>query len=394
MALHPVAIPAERVAAMVDRCPLCEQDLPRDLRVDDLEAKLRERERSATATAEKRLRVQFDEEMATRIEATKRELTAQAAEKEKAARTEAKALAEASLRQEVTNATQARAQAIREKEDALEANKRLKEEQQMHISRAVQTALQEQREILDRQKIAEFQKTQAQEFEKHQKLQEQVQALQRQLEQKRSGDLGEGAEIDLYEALRENFEDDRITRIKKGEPGADIRHEVVYNGAICGSILYDSKNHGAWRGSFVDKLRSDQLADKADHAVLASNTFPSGSKQLVVLDGVVVCSPARVVEVVRIFREHIIQTYRLRLSAEKRGQKTAALYEFISSERCAQLLQRYESTMDDMLELDVKENAIHQSTWKRRGQLIRDAQKVHGTFRAEVDAILGCGETG
>ncbi|MGR4864202.1 hypothetical protein [Caulobacter sp. LARHSG274] len=37
-----------------------------------------------------------------------------------------------------------------------------------------------------------------------------------------------------------------------------IRHIVMHNGRECGKIIYDSKNHNAWRNEFVTKLKADQ----------------------------------------------------------------------------------------------------------------------------------------
>jgi hypothetical protein len=323
-------------------------------------------------------------DQATKIEAVKKQAAADAAARETVIRAEEKSLAEVGLQAEIAKAKEEKAKAVQEKDSAVEAANKLKAEQEERTKQG----LQQQREALEKEKLTAVHQIQAQEFEKTQKLQKQLEVLKRQLEEKTAGELGEGAEIDLYEALRESFEGDRITRIRKGQPGADIRHEVVHNRQVCGSILYDSKNHAAWRGSFVDKLKADQLADEADHAVLTTSSFPSGARQLCVQDGVLVCNPARVVELVRIIRDHIIESYRLRLSAQERDTKTEALYKFINSDRCQQLMNRYESIAEDLLSLDVIEVKAHQATWKKRGQLIRDSQKVHGDFRAEIDRIV------
>lgn len=381
-------LPIEHVHGDKERCPLCDQVLPHDLSAEELQTRLRDKEREAAGMAEKRLRAQLEVDQAAKIEAVKKQAAADAAAREKVVRAEAKSQAETALQAGIAKANEEKAKAIQEKDSAVEAANKLKAEEEERTKRAIQGALQQQREALEKENTTALHRIQAQEFEKTQKLQTQLEVLKRQLEQKTAGELGEGAEIDLYEALRENFEGDRITRIKKGQPGADIRHEVVHNGQVCGSIIYDSKNHGAWRGSFVEKLKADQLADEADHAVLATSAFPSGARQLCVQDGVLVCNPARVVELIRIIRDHIIDTYRLRLSAHERGTKTEALYKFINSDRCQQLMNRYESIADDLLNLDVSEVKVHEATWKKRGQLIRDSQKVHGDFRAEVDRIV------
>jgi len=377
-----------QVRTSEERCPLCDQALPHDLSADELHARLRKKEQDAAKAQERLLRAQFLQEISAKVEETKRQAAADAAKREKEIRAEAKTQTLATAKADIAKAEQAKVKALQEKQVAEEQVKNLKAKQEKETKLQVQKALQGQREALEAEKTTAIQKAKAQEFEKNQRLQKQVEVLKRQLEQKTAEDLGEGAEVDLYEALRENFDSDKISRIKKGQPGADVLHKVCHNGQVCGSIVYDSKNHTAWRNSFVEKLRADQLAAKADHAVLTTSAFPTGARQLHVQDDVIVINPARAIELVRIVREHIIQTYRLRLSGQEKNRKTEALYEFINSDRCRQLLTRYESITEELLEIDVKEVNVHNAVWKKRGQLLRDSQKVHGDYRAEIDRII------
>ncbi len=373
-----------------ERCPLCNQTLPHDLTAAELQAKLREHEQKAAQVQEQRLRNQFAQEMTSKVEETKRQSAAEAAEREKVIRLEVKQQTTAEMNEELSKAKQATAKAQREKTAAEERIKRLKDEQEAQIKARTTKALAEQREALDKEKSDAIAKAKADEFGKNQKLQRQVELLKRQLEEKTADSLGEGAEVDLYEALRENFDDDgdKITRIKKGQPGADIRHEVRHNGQLYGLIVYDSKNHAKWRNSFVTKLKTDQLAAHADHAVLTTAEFPSGARQFAVREGVVVLNPARAVEVVRLLREHIIQTYRLRLSAKEKNSKTEALYKFINSDRCRQLFNRSELINEQLLEIDAKEVTTHNLVWKKRGQLLKEAQKTHADYRSAIDHII------
>ena len=83
------------------------------------------------------------------------------------------------------------------------------------------------------------------------KLQSELQDMQRKLEGKSANELGEGSEIDLFEQLRDAFQGDRIQRVPKGVNGADVIHEVVHNGRVCGKIIYDAKNRDAWQNGFA-----------------------------------------------------------------------------------------------------------------------------------------------
>lgn len=373
-------------------CPLCEQPLPHDLNVDDLQAKLKQKEQHAARELEKRLKAEHVKDVAAQVGQAKKDAQAEAAKREKEIRDEATTQATKALKADVDKAQEAKTKAESEKQAAQAQVKLLKESQAQETATAIQKALADQREALEKDKTNAIHKAQAEEFKKNQRLEKQVNQLKRQLEQKTAEALGEGAEVDLYEALRENFDGDKIDRIKKGQPGADIIHEVRYKGQVCGSIIYDSKNHGVWRESFVEKLKIDQLAAQADHAVLTTSAFPSGAHQITVKDDIIVLNPARAVEVVRMVREHIIQTYRLRLSSEQREEKTEALYEFINSDRCRQLMVRYQKITDDLLEIDVSEKTTHDRIWKKRGQLLRDAQKVHSDYWTEIDQIINGGQ--
>lgn len=267
-------------------------------------------------------------------------------------------------------------------------------EQQLQAAKTDQEALLNQR-LLEQREALEQAKTEAVNVEKKKafddklKLEGKVQELQRQIQQKTAEELGEGAEVNLYEALKAEFPSDKIDRVEKGTPGADIIHTVINNGIICGIIVYDSKNRNQWRNEYVEKLRQDQLAARADHAVLSTHVFPAGTRQLHVKDSVILVNPARAVVLAQVLRKQVIQCHGLRLSNEARNEKTECLYNFIMSERCSQLLEQIDTLTDDMLELEVKEVRAHEATWKRRGELIRLVQRANSDFTNQIDLITG-----
>jgi hypothetical protein len=245
------------------------------------------------------------------------------------------------------------------------------------------------REILEKAKDDAINAEKAKVFDENQKLSNKVSELQRALEKKTNEELGEGAEINLYEALRKEFLDDRIDRVAKGAPGADIFHVVMLHGKECGTIIYDSKNHKVFRNEHVTKLLEDQLAAKAEHAILSTHKFPAGTCQLHMQDGVLLANPARVVPVVTLIRRHLLQAHTLRLSSAERESKTAALYGFITSERCTQIFSRVEAGAEEFLEQQAKEIKWHENTWKKQGEAIRAIQKANAELSHEINCIIG-----
>jgi hypothetical protein len=254
---------------------------------------------------------------------------------------------------------------------------------------AVEASLKAQREVLDKAKDDAVNAEKARSFEETQKLTEKLADVQRALENKTAEELGEGAEIDLYETLKKEFPDDDIHRIPKGTPGADIHHVVMLSGKKCGTILYDSKNHQQFRHEHVTKLRNDQLAAEAEHAILSTRKFPQGTRQLHVQDGVLLANPARVVSIVTILRQHLVQLYTQRVSNIERDAKTAELYEFIVSERCSSLLSRIDERAEDLVDLQKKEIRWHENNWKKEGEAVRGIQKAKADLEKQVYLIIG-----
>jgi len=226
------------------------------------------------------------------------------------------------------------------------------------------------------------------------RLQAKVQELQRQLDKKTADELGEGAQVDLFETLRSAFPDDRIMQVKAGEEGGDLIQTVVYNEQPCGTIIYDSKNRKRWFNDYATKLRRDQLAAEADHAILTTQKFPEGAQQLHIQDGVIVTNPARVVVLAQILREDLIRNHGLRISTQARDEKKGRLYAFITSEKCHQLFDQINTQADDILDIDVNEQNAHKRVWERRGTLVKSIQRAHGELWGEIERVIGTGPDG
>lgn len=302
-----------------------------------------------------------------------------------AAREEGRKAGDAEVRSQLNTANQEKNAAVMAKAAAEQQLQAMRENQE----KAVRDAIMETRAALEKSHRAALNAEQAKHFEDKQKFQNTVDDLKRQLENKTALELGEGAEVDLFEALKEAFPDDDITRIKRGVAGADIRHMVRHNGKECGLILYDSKNHKAWRNDFVTKLRDDQIADKADHAILSTIAFPQGTRQLHVQDNVIVVNPARVVVIAEVVRRYVLQAYSLNLSNRDREQKSLELYGFIMSERFGAQMTKLRATTDSLTELEAREQVAHRLVWQKRGQLIGSVAKAEADIRSEIDRIIG-----
>ncbi len=388
---HVATSTEDRSSTDGERCPWCGQSITHEKFVE-IRDRIAAKERERSAEVERRLKAEVAREKTeaearakTEVEKIRKDAAAAVEKGKREASAKLQAAAEAGRKVAET--------AMKPKLAEAEKGKLLAQQQLDTFRKSQQTAmkqrLQEQRSALEKDKTDAVNAERSKHFQEKLKLEEKLGLLQRQLQRKTADELGEGAEVDLFEALKRKFPEDDIKRVGKGNEGADIIHRVFDSGRACGCIVYDSKNRNAWRNEYVAKLRKDQLGAKADHAILTTQAFPAGARQLHLQDGVIVLNPARTLVLVEMLRKHITQTHALRLSTEGQADKMARLYEFITSERCAQLLEQIETQADNMLDLDVSEKKTHDATWKRRGELIRSVQRAHGDLLSEVDRITG-----
>ena len=356
-----------------DRCPMCEQPIGQDI----------------ARRIEKRQQEQYEAALAK----AKAEAEAATQQKIATARAEIERAAQAAALAKLADIQARLAQEQQARTAAAEQIAALKAEQQAAVEKRVAETLesaQKQKEDLQREKEQAVLTANA----KVLKLQSELADMQRKLEGKTANELGEGSEIDLFEQLRIAFESDRIQRVPKGVNGADVIHEVIHNGKVCGKIVYDAKNRNAWQNEFASKLKADKLVQGADFAILSSNKFPKDKAHVHNQDGVIVANPARVVALVEILREQLVRMLELRVSNEARGSKMDELYSFVTSEHCRQLIEQVQAQAGKMIELDTKEQEAHRRLWDARKKLINSVQKARSDLSFEIDRIIGTAGNG
>lgn len=360
------------MTGVTEQCPWCGHAISR-AKFEEIQARIREDERKKLEAAKTALRQELEEKHRQALAAEKR--TAAQRAQEEAAKKIAVITAERDLNAKRVKELSAREAEVK-KQAQEDANSRLQKE----------TA--RQRQLLEKDRDQSLLKQRAEFNRERDGYQKKMKEMERQLQRRTANEMGDGAEIDLFEMLRDAFAMDKITRVTKGQNGADILHEVFYKGQVCGRIVIDSKNRQAWQNGFVTKLRADQIAAKADHAILSTTVFPSGQKELFVQNGVIGVSPARVVHIVELLRTAIIRMHMLGLSVKERAGKMTELYTLITSADYAQQFGELGRLADGLSELDVEEAKEHQRVWKNRGTAVTRLKNILRQIDTEVSAIL------
>ena len=422
------------VHPLTETCPTCDQPVPNE-KAKEIRARAAEMEQRLSDAVEARAaqklaadRAQIEQAAHAKVEQAEREKAeaitnekTETAAKIEAAKAEGQKLAEAGFTSRLATAekaksdaeiakTDAEATAARKIAAAEQAAKTRHEEAQKQIEAAntekdealakvqeveaerdvaIEARVGEVRDAMEREKAEALAAVNSAHDANMQKALAELEAAKRKLEQRRADELGEGAHVQLLDALKAEFPEDNIRRIPPGVSGADVLHTVMRNGVECGSILYESKNSMQWRDDYVTKLIRDQTAAHADHAVLATLKFPKETAQIENRDGVIVVNPARAVAIAQILRKHLLHVHALRLSKSQRQEKMAELYDFMTSERYALLIGRLDTESDALLELQETDKKYHDKHWAKEGLLIRSIQKVKAEVDTAVELIIG-----
>jgi hypothetical protein len=244
----------------------------------------------------------------------------------------------------------------------------------------------EVRQILQKDRDAALLKKEAEFARERDALQKKISDMSRRV-RGAGGEVAEGGELDLYDALRDAFPEDQVSRTK-GKAGGNLIHDVRYKGKSAGKILIDCRPRAAWQHAFVTKLRQDQSEVGAEQAILATPIFPSGKKELFVDSGVIVVAPARVPAMVDVLRKALIAMCVAKMSDAERTDKLSRLFKFMTSAAFKRKLAEASDLASEALQIDVDEKRAHDNVWKKRGTVLSRIKHVLREIDTDVSAIV------
>jgi hypothetical protein len=218
------------------------------------------------------------------------------------------------------------------------------------------------------------------------KVQEQNAELSRRVERLSAGDRGEFNEEEILAQLSRAFPDDDIKRTRRGQRGADIFQHVRVrtDGDLieAGLIIYECKDTLHWNNSFISQMKAQAKQHGTPYAILVSRCFPRGSKNLAVINDIVVVEPARSVALAEVMRRMVIETYRSGVVTGSRVEKTAELFRFVSSTEFRQKFDSLSEANDSLQASLSRERQSHQRVWTERERFYH----VIGESVIEIDA--------
>ena len=210
-------------------------------------------------------------------------------------------------------------------------------------------------------------------------MQKQIEELKRKSEQGSQQLQGEVQELQLEALLRGSFPHDTVTPVPKGEFGGDAVQQVTTPfGQQCGKILWESKRTRNWSDGWLQKLRDDQRAAKADAAILVSQALPKSIDVFGQIDGVWITTPKCAVAVAMAIRHALIEVAMARKSGEGQQTKMEAMYHYLTGPRFRHRVEAIVEKFQDMQADLEKERKAMQKSWAKREQQIQVIVQAHG----------------
>ena len=216
------------------------------------------------------------------------------------------------------NKTKAEVERLKREKDELRDQVVLEKEQEYSIK------LTEERNKIKKQ-ADENSAMKIKELEKQLEVQINLAAeMKRKAEQGSMQLQGEIQELAIEEILKSLFQFDLISEVGKGVKGADVIHTVRNKtGVDCGIILYESKRTKAFSNEWINKLKTDAVASKADISIIVTEALPEGIDNIGQKDGVWICTFNNFKSLVLVLRESLIKINEAYSSQTNKRRKDA-----------------------------------------------------------------------
>ena len=209
---------------------------------------------------------------------------------------------------------------------------------------------------------------------------------------------GEASELAIENTLREMFPRDDVTEVKKGQHGADCVLFVKNNaGRPVGKILFESKNAKNFSADWVSKLKQDAVAMGAQSAVLVTTALPADKDKAHMREGVWLCGFHEYSILTQALRQSLMDVARATASEEAREGKAQAMYDFLTSQEFAHIVEETISPIFRMhTQLETEKRVITRQ-WKERATLINSSisgtenlyMKIQGIAQVNLPAVQG-----
>lgn len=201
---------------------------------------------------------------------------------------------------------------------------------------------------------------------------------------------GEIQELAIEEILKSLFPFDLISEVGKGVRGADAIHTVRNHiGVDCGTILYESKRTKAFSNEWINKLKVDAVAAKADICIIVTEAMPEGMDKIGQKDGIWICTYNDFKGLVMVLRESLLKISEAYASQTNKGEKMEMLYQYLTSNEFRLQLGAIVEGFSGLQDSYVQEKRAMERIWKQREKQLEKVLLNTNHFIGSIKGIAG-----
>jgi hypothetical protein len=297
------------------------------------------------------------------------------------------------LNKELTDKSQKLKESQVKELELMQKEKQIKEREESLKLDMEKQMVARQKEIEDRVKKMESERSDLKIKELEKKLTDQaelVETMRRKAEQGSMQLQGEVLELALEELLKATFPLDSIEEVAKGVKGADCVQHIKNNmGDFCGKIIYESKRTKAFTNEWIEKLKRDMRAQQADIAVIVTETLPKDMDSFGFKDGVWICRFTDVKPLAFLLRDSLLKIHTALISQENKGEKMQMLYNYLTAN---EFRQNIEAVVEGFLALKdgiTREKIQMEKIWKEREKQLDKVLLNTTQFYGSIKGIAG-----
>jgi hypothetical protein len=191
---------------------------------------------------------------------------------------------------------------------------------------------------------------------------------------------------DVRRALQAECAPDEFVVTPPGRRGADILQTVHDAGRTYGTILWEVKETSDWSDRYATKARQDGQRIGADYVCLVTASFPKQAEGLVLRQGVIVIAPQFAGFLARLLRDALVELGQVRLAAQQRAVKAAAILDYVGSAECKARFAVIGDGIAEMRRIQTKERNYHDEHWRKEehvlGKIATASSGIHGRLLA------------
>jgi hypothetical protein len=204
------------------------------------------------------------------------------------------------------------------------------------------------------------------------KLMDQVEKLQKTLDNIPQELRGTASEFVLSEELRKEFPLDEVRTKKVGVAMADVIQTIVTNSGekLLIPIVYDRKTGDSVTKLDIAKAKSYKTIHNTEYSIIVTDKGIKDNRLSEEREGVLIVHPRIVVDIAKRTRSFVIEISKLTQCNKGRQTKQARLYDYFTSTEYYRDFEETNETKKKIDELQRKEEDYHKTMWNRRKEYV------------------------